>query len=63
MQAKTNVTFSEFTKRGEEKNAKRFTLKTRPHTRNQLYGVLKHMPDVFIHCPYSNPHSHQMGRV
>jgi hypothetical protein len=29
----------------------------------QIMNSGKAMPVVFIHCPYSNPHPPQMGRV
>jgi hypothetical protein len=28
-----------------------------------IFPVTSGMPVVFIHCPYSNPHPPQMGRV
>jgi hypothetical protein len=41
-----------------------------PHSQNPTAAAADHragrpsgMPVVFIHCPYSNPHPPQMGRV
>jgi hypothetical protein len=36
---------------------------TYPIDQYYLLHIVPFMPVVFIHCPYSNPHPSQMGRV